>query len=170
MVDTDDDDSASVAAHYIEYSGNRLLKDVNHPLNPNLRGLEKSSTLAINEMSNQLISEGRNVFKFGLGQSPFPVPEEVVDALRQNDHQKDYLPVQGLDELRNSVVRYIHRKVGASYLPEGVIVGPGSKELIFLVQLVLDAELILPAPSWVSYIPQAKIIGRKLRLLVMPMR
>jgi hypothetical protein len=31
----------------------------------------------INERSNELIAEGRKVFKLGLGQSPFPVPGPV---------------------------------------------------------------------------------------------
>ena len=38
-------------------------------------------------------------------------------------------------------------------------IGPGSKELIFLTQLVLEGDLILPIPSWVSYEPQAKIVN-----------
>ena len=37
--------------------------------------------------------------------------------------------------------------------------GPGSKELMFLLQILFEGEIILPAPSWVSYAPQA-IIGR----------
>jgi aspartate aminotransferase len=41
------------------------------------------------------------------------------------------------------------------------IVGPGSKELIFLLQLVLNADLILPSPSWVTYQPQAQMLGRR---------
>ena len=39
------------------------------------RNTEPSSTLRINEISNKLLDEGKNVYKFGLGQSPFPVPE-----------------------------------------------------------------------------------------------
>ena len=58
-------------------------------LNLNVRGLNPSATLAINEKSNKLIHCGREIYKLGLGQSPFPVPEEVVESLRQNAHQKD---------------------------------------------------------------------------------
>ncbi len=133
-------------------------------LNVNLSGLGKSSTLEINERSAELEKMGKKVYRFGLGQSPFPVPEDVVESLRQNAHQKDYLPVIGLEGLRDAVCGYIERKVGVKYNPQNVLVGPGSKELIFLVQLAFDGELILPAPSWVSYIPQAKIVGRKIRL------
>ena len=38
--------------------------------------LKPSATLAINEKSKDLISKGKKVYKFGFGQSPFPVPKE----------------------------------------------------------------------------------------------
>ena len=40
-------------------------------LHNNIIGLKASATLAINELSQKLITEGKEVFKFGLGQSPF---------------------------------------------------------------------------------------------------
>ncbi|MEZ5084228.1 MAG: aminotransferase class I/II-fold pyridoxal phosphate-dependent enzyme [Bacteroidales bacterium] len=43
---------------------------------------------------------------------------------------------------------------------ENILIGPGSKELIFILQLVYYGDLIIPTPSWVSYFPQARIIGR----------
>ena len=58
-------------------------------LNLNVRGLGVSATLAINERSNALRQQGRQVYKLGLGQSPFPVPPSVVDALRQFAGEKD---------------------------------------------------------------------------------
>jgi len=51
-------------------------------LNHNVLGLQPSATLAINERSDQLVAEGREIFKLGLGQSPVPVPPLVVEALR----------------------------------------------------------------------------------------
>ncbi len=132
----------------------------NQYLNLNVRGLPLSATLAINEKSNQLRKEGKKVFKLGLGQSPFPVPESVVKALQKNAFQKDYLPVKGLLELREAVSAFNYKNERVHYSPENIIIGPGSKELIFLLQLVYYGDLIIPTPSWVSYSPQAKIIGR----------
>ncbi|MBN3034923.1 MAG: aminotransferase class I/II-fold pyridoxal phosphate-dependent enzyme [Bacteroidales bacterium] len=129
-------------------------------LNLNVRGLNPSATLEINEMSNRLKREGREVFKLGLGQSPFPVPEQVVDALRRNAHQKDYLPVRGLPALREAVSAYNMRYNKIESSPDDILIGPGSKELIFILQLVYYGDLIIPTPSWVSYFPQARIIGR----------
>jgi aspartate aminotransferase len=134
--------------------------DVN--LNLNVRGMKPSATVAINEHCNRLIRDGRNVYKLGLGQSPFPVPDSVVEELRTHADRKEYLAVRGLDELRSAVAEYYRRRQGLNRGCEDVLVGPGSKELMFLLQLVYYGDLVVPSPSWVSYEPQATIIGRKI--------
>ncbi len=130
-------------------------------LNLNVRGLSKSATVAINELSNRLIKEGRVIYKLGLGQSPFPVPEPVVEALRQNAHQKDYLAVQGLKQLREAVANFHEKNDGINADPDCVLIGPGSKELMFLLQIAYYGDLVIPTPCWVSYAPQAHILGRR---------
>jgi aspartate aminotransferase len=134
-------------------------------LSANVRGMRASATVAINEHSNALIAEGRRVFKLGLGQSPFPVPEPLVSALRAHAAEKEYLPVRGLYELRRAVAHYTERKVGIDRTAEDVLIGPGGKELMFLLQLVLEGEIVIPTPAWVSYGPQAQILGRSVRLV-----
>ncbi|HJN74504.1 MAG TPA: aminotransferase class I/II-fold pyridoxal phosphate-dependent enzyme [Myxococcota bacterium] len=126
--------------------------------------MRPSATLAINEDSKRLIAEGRVVTRFGLGQSPFPVPEVVVEALRSHAHEKDYLHVAGLPALREAVASWYERG-GLRTRANEIFVGPGSKELLFTVQLVCDAELLVPSPCWVSYAPQARIAGRPCTLL-----
>jgi len=134
-------------------------------LEPRLSGLAKSATLAINEQSQALAAQGKQIVRLGLGQSPFPVPAVMLRALQLNAHQKAYLAVQGLPELRLAVSRYIERTEGLHFTPEQVLIGPGSKELLFHLQLACDAELLLPSPSWVSYAPQARILGRDMQWL-----
>lgn len=134
-------------------------------LNLNVRGLAPSATLAINEKSNKLISSGHTVYKLGLGQSPFPVPERVVNSLKENSHQKDYLPVQGLEPLREAVAGFHEKEDQIEFDPGDIMIGPGSKELLFLLQLVYYGELIIPVPGWVSYSPQAKIVGRQVHMI-----
>jgi len=129
-----------------------MIKDI-------IKNLKPSSTLLINEISNKLEREGKKIFKFGFGQSPFKVPQDIVNELKGNAHQNKYLPMQGLEDLRVSIAHYISKKKDHKYSSSNIIVGPGSKELMFLLQILFDGEIILPAPSWVSYAPQA-IIGR----------
>ena len=130
-----------------------------------VKGLEPSSTLKINEISKQLEDKGEKIFKFGFGQSPFQIPIDIVNALKNNAYQNRYLPMQGLKELRESVAKYTSTKKDYNYKSENVIIGPGSKELMFLLHILFEGDIILPAPSWVSYTPQA-ILGRnKIQLI-----
>ncbi|BBM82712.1 pyridoxal phosphate-dependent aminotransferase [Candidatus Uabimicrobium amorphum] len=133
-----------------------------HPISLNLstRGRKTSATIRINERSKELQKNGREIYFFGLGQSPFPVPNCVIKALQDNAHQKDYLHPQGLWELREAVAAF-HRdydQVAAD--AQHVLIGPGSKELMFILQLAFYGDIITPSPCWVSYRPQAEIIGR----------
>jgi len=124
-----------------------------------VKNLKPSSTLLINEISKKMEDEGKKIFKFGFGQSPFKVPEDIVRELKNNAYQNKYLPMQGLKELREAVAKYSSKKKNYDYKSQNVIIGPGSKELMFLLHVIFDGEIILPAPSWVSYAPQA-ILGR----------
>ncbi len=134
-------------------------------LNLTVRGMPLSATLAINSRCDALRAAGRDVHKLGLGQSPFPVPRAVVEALQANAHQKAYLPVKGLPALRGAVADYHQRTQGLTSTADDVLIGPGSKELMFLLQLVYYGDLVVPTPAWVSYAPQARIVGRKIEWL-----
>ena len=104
---------------------------------------------------------GFEVVHFGFGESPFPPPKPFVAALKRHAADNHYLPSQGLPGLREAAAEYLRRRFGHDASPDRVIVGPGSKELIFDALLVLEGDLILPAPSWVSYAPQAKLLHKR---------
>jgi aspartate aminotransferase len=135
------------------------------PLNLRVRGLGKSRTIAINERCDELVRAGARVFRLGLGQSPFPVPPQVVEALRDNATRKEYLPTRGLPELRDAIAGYHRRRHGTPCSGDDVLIGPGSKELMFLLQIVYYGDLVVPTPAWVSYAPQARIVGRQVHFL-----
>ena len=126
-----------------------------------IKNLDLSATLKINEISKNMEKEGKNIIKFGFGQSPFPVPDAIVDELKKNAHQKSYLPIQGLQDLREAISSYESKKKKINISPEQVIIGPGSKELMFLLHISFDGDIILPTPSWVSYKPQSIIADNK---------
>lgn len=93
------------------------------------------------------------------------MPTSVVESLRTHAAVKDYLPVKGLLELRQAVAQFHRLKDNVTVSAENVLIGPGSKELLFLLNLVFYGDVIVPTPCWVSYVPQAKILGRPFRLL-----
>ena len=126
-----------------------------------IKNLDLSATLKINEISKNLGKEGKKIINFGFGQSPFQVPEKVIEELKKNAHQKNYLPIQGLQHLREAIAKYESKKKNNYFSSDQVIIGPGSKELMFLLHMSFDGEIILPCPSWVSYQPQSIIADNK---------
>ena len=133
---------------------NKIVKDQISKLRP-------SATLAINEESKKLESSGKKVYKFGFGQSPFPIPDSVISALKSAAGKNSYLPMQGLAELRSAIANDLNKNNNNQFEYEDIIIGPGTKELMFLTQIAFKGDILLPAPSWVSYAPQALIAKNK---------
>ena len=131
----------------------------------NILKLKESSTLAINEKSKDLIKSGKKIYRFGFGQSPFQIPGKIVDTLKSNAHKKQYLPIQGLTELREKISNYLLKKTGVKYPKENILITPGSKEAMLLMHVAFNGEILTPAPSWVSYEPQAEIGRNKVHWL-----
>jgi aspartate aminotransferase len=132
---------------------NKIIKDQIDKLKP-------SATLALNEESNRLKKSGKKIFKFGFGQSPFPIPEGIVNELKKNANKNIYLPIQGLEELREAIAGHLNKN-NNNFKSENIIIGPGTKELMLLTQVAFNGDVILPAPSWVSYQPQTIIANNK---------
>lgn len=130
-------------------------------LNPQITGLIESATLAINLQALRLREEGKKVYHFGFGEAPFPVHPKMQDALIKNVHQKSYLSSLGLPKLRESIAHFYAHTFDLNWHPDDIIIGPGSKELIFQLLYTLEGPLFVPAPSWVSYAPQARIRSKE---------
>ena len=127
-----------------------------------VKNLKISSTLRINEISKDLEAKGKKVFKFGFGQSPFEIPENIILELKNNANKNKYLPIQGLLDLRREIANYSNKRNNYNYKSENILIGPGSKELMFLLNMAFDGDIILPIPSWVSYEPQGILGNNKI--------
>jgi len=127
-----------------------------------LRISEHSATLLVNQLSLARAENNQAIFKFGFGQSPFPVPEKICQALAESVHHKEYMSVQGHLPLREAITSFHYEREGKNWHSDDIIIGAGSKILLFCVMAAFEsAEILLPAPSWVSYEPQAKLAGHK---------
>lgn len=133
----------------------------NIELNSVFNGLKPSSTLYINETVNKLWRQGEQVFHMGFGESRFNVEDHLQQELGTHADKKSYLPARGLPELTQAVARYYSEKLEHEFDAGQVIIGPGSKSLIYGLQMILAADVFLPTPSWVSYGPQATLLGNK---------
>ena len=127
------------------------------PLRDTVRPLKQSVTLAINELVRRQPAEER-LLHMGFGQSPFPVHSRIREAMAANADKNMYLPSAGEPELRTVATQYFAKRCGFDAEGFDAIVGPGSKELLFDVQLAVEGDLLMPVPSWVSYGPQATLL------------
>jgi aspartate aminotransferase len=125
-----------------------------------IRPVEKSGTLLINEMMQDKVRKGEPVTRFGFGQSPFLPMKRAMEALGRNADKIYYAPVQGIAELRERVSAFHKAAEGVDIPASRILVADGSKNLLFTSMLALNrADVFIPAPAWVSYGPQAKVIG-----------
>jgi aspartate aminotransferase len=124
--------------------------------------LTPSPTLYINERVKELWASGQRVSQLGFGESRFPVHPKLAVALAENAHRSSYLPGPGIPELRQIASHYYTKKLGVQLAAAQVLVGPGSKALLYALLTVLDGDVILPTPSWVSYAPQARLLGKSI--------
>jgi len=131
-------------------------------VNSQLLNSKQSSTVLINQRVKDLRAQDKEVYHFGFGQSPFGVHSSIQNALCKNAHQKSYLPTLGLPELREVISRFMKKHFDYDYSPDHIVVGPGSKQLLYQATLAIEGPILLPAPTWVSYVPQAEIIGKQI--------
>ena len=124
-----------------------------------IQNLPHSPTLWANDLVHQKRSEGETVYHMGFGESPFPVPERLEDALAEAAHRKEYLKADGLDDLVEAIREYYRPIYGDEYIEATeVLIAPGSKLILYALQMAIEGDLLMPVPSWVSYDPQAKML------------
>ncbi len=104
-------------------------------------------------------------YGFAFGQSPFPVPKQIQEALIKNADKGAYAAVPGIPELRSAISKYNKHYFGMDVAPERIYVGPGTKELIFNLLEILHGTVILPTPAWLGYLPQIRFLKKNYHML-----
>jgi aspartate/methionine/tyrosine aminotransferase len=126
-----------------------------------MQSLTPSATLAINEAIAARRAAGHEVIHLGFGEASFPLHPLLRKALAEATARTSYAPVQGIPALRQAIAGYLSRTRGLNVPAAHVIVAPGSKPLLYVLLQVLQGDLLLPVPSWVSYAPQARFAGKQ---------
>jgi aspartate aminotransferase len=108
---------------------------------------------------------GFGFYGFAFGQSPFPVPRAIQDALIKNVDKGAYAPVPGIPELRDAISKYNKYYFRMDVDPQRIYVGPGTKELIFNLLEILHGTVILPTPAWLGYLPQIRFLKKNYHML-----
>lgn len=143
------------AAQWIP-SGARREEFAHRDLSDLAQNLEGSTILKIASDVRVLLAQGREVCNLTIGDfSPkeFPVPEPLVDAIREalDAGNTNYPPADGVVALRQAVTRLYERELGLRYPIESVLIGSGTRPLIYTTYRALinpGDTVIYPVPSW----------------------
>ena len=114
-----------------------------------------------------LVLEMKDAISLGVGEPDFDTPwhirEEGIYSLEKG--RTFYTSNSGLRELKTEICNYLKRRQGIQYEPTtNVLVTVGGSEAIDLAfrAMVNDGdEVLIPQPSYVSYLPCAILAGAK---------
>jgi len=133
-------------------------------LSSRAKNTNPSATLAIASSAKRMKAEGFDVVDFGLGEPDFETPAHVKEAAIQAIREgfTKYTAAGGIDELKEAIITKLKRDNGLSYRRAEVIASCGSKHTLFNIAEVLlepGDEVIIPAPYWVTYTVQIRLVG-----------
>jgi aspartate aminotransferase len=137
---------------------------VDYQLSDRINAIQPSPTLAVTQKANELRQQGKDVIGLGVGEPDFDTPDFIKEAAIQaiRDGKTKYTAVDGIDELKDAVIKKLQRDNNLSYERKEIIVSAGGKHSIFnLLSAWLNPgdEVIIPAPYWVSYPDMTKLVG-----------
>jgi len=123
-----------------------------------------SATLAINARAQTLRAQGVDVISFGAGEPDFDTPPNICEAgvAAIEAGRTRYTPVAGVAELRAAIAAQSTELRGVPTTAAEVVVTVGAKGALFNLALSLfepGDEVVIPAPYWVSYPEQVRLVG-----------
>ena len=127
-------------------------------------GVQASTTIAVDAKFKEMRAQGIDVIGFSVGEPDFPTPERIkqagIQAIEHN--QTKYAPTPGTPELRQAICKRMEEEWKVHYEPQEIAVNAGAKHILYVILKTLvdpGDEVILPAPYWVSYYEQIKMVG-----------
>ena len=118
--------------------------------------IKVSPSTAASARARELKAAGRDIVDLTVGEPDFDTPENVKAAAHAaiDRGETKYTAVNGTPALRKAIIGDFQRRLGLTYSENEICVGGGAKQILFLALMASvenDAEVIIPAPYWVSY-------------------
>ncbi|UFZ02323.1 aspartate transaminase [Bradyrhizobium ontarionense] len=115
-----------------------------------------SPTTAASARIRELKAAGRDIIDMAIGEPDFDTPDHVKTAAHAaiDRGETKYTAVNGTVALRKAIIADYARRLGLEYADNEICVGGGAKQILFLALMASveeAAEVIIPAPYWVSY-------------------
>lgn len=113
-----------------------------------------------------IVSEMKDAISLGVGEPDFDTPwhirEEGIYSLERG--RTFYTSNSGLMELRQEICSYLKHKIHVTYSPKEVLITVGGSEAIDIAMRAMlnpGEEVLIPQPSFVSYLPCCVMAGGK---------
>ena len=133
-------------------------------LSKNLEKIAPSATVAMTQLARELKNEGKDVISLSAGEPDFDTPNHIksaaIDAINRGETK--YTAVDGINELKEAIVKKFKRDNDLNFSKENISVAPGGKPIIYnamIATLNPGDEVIIPSPYWVSYPDIVKLAG-----------
>ena len=115
-----------------------------------------SPSTAAAARARELKASGRDIADLTVGEPDFDTPHAVKAAAHAaiDRGETKYTAVNGTPALRKAIIGDFQRRLGITYGDSEICVGGGAKQILFLALMASvenGAEVIIPAPYWVSY-------------------
>ena len=129
-----------------------------------LGAVAPSATLAMAAAAQKLTQKGVKVVPFSVGEPDFQTPAHVIAAAKAalDAGATKYTAVTGTPDLKAAIVEATERDRGFKTSADRVTVSVGAKHVLFNLAYALyepGDEVIIPAPYWVSYPEQVRMVG-----------
>lgn len=118
--------------------------------------IKVSPSSAAAARARDLKAAGRDIVDMTVGEPDFDTPDNVKAAAHAaiDRGETKYTAVNGTPALRKAIIGDFQRRLGLDYAENEICVGGGAKQILFLALMASvenGAEVIVPAPYWVSY-------------------
>lgn len=131
-----------------------------------IANLAESETLAMSQKSNELKAQGVDIINLSVGEPDFFTPAHIKKAAKDaiDDNFSFYTPVSGYLSLRKAICEKLKKENNLDYKPSQISCSNGAKQSVCNAILSVvnpGDEIIIPTPSWVSYIEMIKLAEGK---------
>lgn len=133
-------------------------------LSQKIQQLQPSPTLALDARIKAMQRAGVPIVNLSLGEPDMATPDPIAAAgvLAIQSGFTHYTAAAGIPELRAAIAAHLNSKHTTTYLPEQIVVGVGSKALLYLTFQALcnpGDEVLVSTPTWSTYLEQIKQAG-----------
>jgi len=131
-----------------------------------IQRLQPSPTLSLDAKVKEMQAKGTTVINLTVGEPDFSTPAHIKQsAIAAINHNfTHYTPAAGIPELRAAIVKKLFKDNQLTYTPAQIIVGVGTKQLLYSVFQVIcqkNDQVLIPTPTWSTYVEQVKLADAK---------